>query len=240
MSCSYYSKSVALLLVTPCNLMSAKISFMKKLLLLLIAVSTFNSLKAQSAKAKSSSGGSKCFNENTKIINIGVGFFGTSYYRYGRSGAYKYQQSPAISASYEHALPEKIGPGYIGVGAFIGYRTAYYRFDDYYYNNERYYYKHQWTYSFWALRAAYHLEDLCTDKGEVYFGSSIGIRAQKYRFETNSTDPYSNNYRLSDGSIWLGWSVFAGGRYYFTDHLGLYGELGYGITWFTLGMSIKL
>ena len=34
--------------------------------------------------------------------------------------------------------------------------------------------------------------------------------------------------------------LFAGARYYFTDNFGVMGELGYGIAWLKLGVSLKV
>ena len=198
-----------------------------------------HTLKAQDHKAKSGSSGGTCFTGNSNVLNLGVGFFGGSYYKYGKNGSYKYSVSPAFSASFEHGLPEKIGPGYIGIGFYLGYRTATYRFDDFYYLNNRYYYEHKWTYSFWAIRGVYHVEELMTDNAELYFGSNLGIRYVKYSYNTNSIDPFANNYKLNEASIRPSLSLFAGGRYYFTKNIGAFLEIGYGITWLTGGLAFK-
>jgi hypothetical protein len=35
------------------------------------------------------------------------------------------------------------------------------------------------------------------------------------------------------------YDLFAGARYYFTDNLAVMGELGYGIAWLKIGVSLK-
>jgi hypothetical protein len=197
---------------------------------------------AQTGKNKApaaSSSGDKCFGAGTNVVNAGVGFWGGRYYRYGRSGAYVYRSSPALNLSFEHGLNKMVGPGYLGVGAYLGYQRSYYRYDDYYYNNNKYYYKHSWTYMVLAFRAAYHAEALMTENAELYFGASAGLRFQTYRFESNSSDPDLYRYQLSDRNIHAAYSVFVGGRYYFTENIGAFAELGYGISWLTAGVSFK-
>lgn len=214
------------------------------LLLAVIIMCSATPAKSQEKTSAASSGGLS-FDGGTKLLNIGVGLGGRAYYNYGRSGPYKYRSTPAFSISYEQALPKKLGPGYLGLGGYFGFQHASYRYDyDYYnFNNnnyDKYYYKHSWNYFLIAARGAYHLDVLNWDKGEVYFGTLIGLRIQTYNFESNNPDPYYNNYRLNEGSMYPTWSFFAGGRYYFTDQIGAFMELGYGVSYLTLGATIKL
>ncbi|MBK9284209.1 MAG: hypothetical protein IPM51_07785 [Sphingobacteriaceae bacterium] len=208
-------------------------------LCILILFSTHSTQAQKDNKQKSASSGGSCFAGNNSVINLGVGFFSSVTYRYGKNGSYKYTQTPALSLSYEYGLPEKIGPGHVGVGAYFGYRAATYRFDDFYYLNNRYYYEHKWTYSYWAIRGVYHLDDLMNDKAELYFGTTLGIRYTKYKFNPNSNDPFLYNYELRESAVRPNISLFAGGRYYFTENIGAFLEIGYGITWLTGGLALK-
>lgn len=203
-----------------------------------------NSSKSSSSNSSSASdknSGVGCFNESSKIINIGIGFGSRGYYSYNRGIlGYSYHSSPAISLSYEQALKQKVGPGYLGVGAYLGYQSAYLQYDNYYYNNNKYYYRHSWKYMLFSARAAYHLDELNFEKGELYFGAIIGLRYQSYSYETNSIDPNRYDYQLSNNSLYPSWSLFVGGRYYFTPKIAVFGELGYGISYLTGGISFKL
>jgi hypothetical protein len=210
------------------------------LAVLLFAIASVSAQTDKKRKDNSPSGsGEKCFNENTRVINLGVGFFGGRYYNYGKNGAFTYRRSPAIGISYEQAIPNKVGPGYLGLGAYFSYQTAWYRYDDWYYNGNKYYYRHNWTYMFFGIRAAYHADALCTDKAELYFGAVGGLRVQKYSYETNSLDPDYNAYALRQRTVYPGGSLFLGGRYYLTPNLGIYLELGYGMSYLTGGVSFK-
>ena len=219
------------------------------LLLLLAVIIMCSAAPARAQEKKNdtspSGSGAGCFDGSSRLLNIGVGLGGVSYYNYGRSGPYKYTRTPAFSISYEQALGEKVGPGYIGLGGYFGFQHASYRYDwnGYYYNFQYndYYYKHSWNYFLLAARGAYHPDVLNWEQGEVYFGTTLGLRIETYKFSTNNPDPAWNNaYRLSEGRVNLAWAVFAGGRYYFTDKVAGFMELSYGISYLTVGATIKL
>ena len=191
-----------------------------------------------------SGGGSQSFDESTHIINLGVGF-GANYYS-GYSGyGYGYRSSPAFSISYEQALSKKVGPGYIGVGAYFGFQTASSTYNYYYnknnnYNNQYYYSKNSWSNFLVGARAAYHWDVLNFEKVDIYGGLMLGARIQTYSYETNNPDPfYADFYRLNQGSTYLSFSVFAGARWYFANKVALFGEFGYGISYATVGLSFK-
>jgi hypothetical protein len=214
-----------------------KHTFCLSLIFLLLSFSGFS--QSKNKKNASASTGGHCFDENSKIINLGAGFFGSYYYLYSRSGVYSYHGTPAFSISYEQALP-KLGPGYLGVGGYFGYQKFWYRFNDYYYKGNQYYYTHNWTYMFIAARAAYHPEALMTDKAELYFGLSAGLRINKYTFQSNTPDPDIYYYELHQRSIYPAASLFVGGRAYLSPKIALYAELGYGMSWLRGGVSFKL
>ena len=185
--------------------------------------------------------GSKSFDEKTHIINLGVGF-GMNYYGGYAGNGYNYRSSPAFSISYEQAIPKKLGPGYLGIGAYLGFQTANTTYN-YYYNkhgyNNNYYYKNSWNNFMVAARAAYHWDVLNFKKADIYAGVLIGVRIQTYDYITNNPDPYADNYRLNQGSAYPSFSVFAGARWYFAKHVALFGEFGYGISYVTGGLSFK-
>ncbi len=90
-----------------------------------------------------------------------------------------------------------------------------------------------------AARGAYHLDFLNFKKAELYGGALIGLRIETYSYETNNPDPRAFDYRVSRGSVFPTFSVFVGGRWYFAKNIGLFGELGYGISYVTGGISFK-
>ena len=210
-------------------------------ILLFVALSLNAQNKKNNGTTSAASSGDKCFSQNTNVLNFGVGFFGNSYYSYRNNRNYYYHSTPAVSVSFEHAIPKPAGPGLLGIGAYIGYQSTYFRYDkNYYYNNNYYYRKDSYRNTMIGFRAAYHLDALNFEKGEVYFGLIAGIRLSTYRYYTNDPDPnvYVSTYRQVNPAS----SFFVGGRYYFTSNIGVFGELGFGYNYYsalTAGISVK-
>ena len=223
------------------------------LLLLLTIVSfseaiTFDKKDPFKIKNDKSSDHIGCFDENTHLINLGIGFGGGNYYKGVKGSAYIHKISPAISLTYEQAWKPKLGPGFLGIGAYLGYQHASYRYNygysNYYYNGQfyngtGYYYEHNWNYIMIAARSAYHWDVLNSEKAEVYAGVLIGMRIQTYSYNSNDPTPYRNNYELNESNIYPAYSLFAGARWYFAPKFALFGEVGYGISYLTGGVSFK-
>ena len=220
---------------------------MKKIILFIVILALvspsfageFPTKKRTYSLLKKDDGGEKCFDENTHIINIGIGFGSRSYHSIYKGSGYNYGRTPAFSLTYEQPWKQKLGPGYLGIGAYLGFQHEYYDYDNYYlFNNSTYYYHHNWNYYMVAARGVYHWDVLNTKNAEVYAGVIIGMRFQTHSYQTNdpgNNDPYS--YRSS--FAYPAYSVFAGARWYFAKHFGFFGEAGYGISYVTGGFSIK-
>ena len=219
---------------------------MKKLLLIITAIvlcfpsmaDNFPLKKEKKSFLKKDDGGEKCFNESTHILNLGVGFGSRSYHSLYLGGGYSYGITPAFSLTYEQAYPKKLGPGYLGVGAYFGFQHEYYKYDYAYLFSNTYYYHHSWNYYMVAARGAYHWDVLNAKNAEVYAGVIIGLRFQTHHYETNdpsNKDPYS----YTQSFAYPAYSAFAGARWYFAKNFGLFAEVGYGISYATGGFSIK-
>src|SRR3954470_17833604 len=157
---------------------------MKKSLLILFTIAA--SIFANSANAQ-------CYDENTHLINLGIGF-GNSYYHFDHRKGFDEGRTPIFVLSYEQPLPKKVGPGYIGVGAYLSFQNAHqsYTYPDYVYNGIHYYddayYQHNWNYYVIAARGAYHWDVLNSDKAEVYAGTIIGVRINSYNYKYHNID----------------------------------------------------
>ena len=123
--------------------------------------------------------------------------------------------TPPINASYEFGITDKIS-----LGAFAGYASQ--KIDlgiaDWKYN-----------YILAAAKGAYHF-DFGVEKLDPYAGVLLG-----YNIASVSTS--SNLPGASAGGVL--WGAHAGARYYLTPAIGVFGELGYGISWLQVGVSFK-
>ncbi|WP_317898352.1 hypothetical protein [Aurantibacillus circumpalustris] len=176
-----------------------------------------------------------CYDEHTHLLNFGVGF--GSFYNRGIGTGFSSSTSPAFSVSYEQAYPKKLGPGYLGVGAYVGFITSYSRNDNY--NNTTYYYEHRWNYMMIAARGVYHWDVLNFKKGDIYGGVLIGVRITTYTYKSNSNDPNINIYKRNDAGVLPAGSVFAGARWYLTKNIAVFGEAGYGVSLLNGGITLK-
>lgn len=178
----------------------------------------------------------KCYDENTRILNFGIGLNGRSYY--SGIGSNTYSKSPTFSLTYEKASPKKYGPGYLGVGAYVGYDNA--RYQNTYDLSKNYYYEHNWNYITIAARGVYHWDLLNFEKADIYGGALVGIRIQSYKYASNDPGPNANdNIIKNQGNAFPLLSVFTGARWYLAKSYAVYSEIGTGVSYFTVGLSYK-
>ena len=167
------------------------------------------------------SGQESMFNVGDKVVNIGLGLGSTFY-----SGLYYKSTVPPLSISFEKGIVDEVfEKGVIGIGAYAGYSGYKYEFMDW-----------GWRYTTFILgaRGAFHYPVI--EKLDTYSGLLIGYQiVSSKEFGTLGT---GFNYSASGSHVT--WSWFVGGRYYFSDNLGAFLELGYGITYLNLGLAIKL
>lgn len=154
------------------------------------------------------------FDKGDKVLSLGIGL-GASYDYHWSS--YYSPTSPVFWATGDYCLREDLGPGNLGVGAVIAFATYKYKAGDV---------VHRYGRFMIGGRGTYHFTDL-VDKLDLYGGISLGAK-------------FGDTYYHADPSDYILGEVFAGVRYYFTDNFSAMSELGYGISWFKLGVSLKL
>ena len=160
------------------------------------------------------------FNLGDKVVSLGIGFGSTLY-----SGSYYSRGVPPLSFAYEQAIKDDIlEKGVIGVGGWLGYTS--YKYDylgwGYKYSN----------FIFGAL-GAFHYPLL--DKLDTYVGIGLGYNiATAKEFGTNPGWDYNST---SGGFVFAG---MVGARYYFVEKFAAFAQVGYGVSYFTIGVSIRL
>jgi hypothetical protein len=169
------------------------------------------------------------FNNGDNVLSPGVGF-GSSL------GNYTYStQTPAISLQYEHGNWDVGGPGVISLGGYLGYKSYSNNYADVFYG-----YTQKWTWLIIGLRSAYHFNMINAKNVDLYGGLMLSYNILTYKYSSAYTNSYYEN--LYHGSYGSGFSLslYIGGRYYFTDNVAAFLELGYGISNATIGASFRL
>ena len=172
------------------------------------------------------------FQEGDNVLGVGVGLLGG--YGVGWSGS-DYSQTPAINLHFDHGMGE-LGPGTWGLGGYVGYKSASYKAR--YFNFYQYDYRYTWLVI--GARGTWHYNEWHgNDKLDTYGGIMLAYRGVSYKDETDYGSQGNLSHYTYSGSG-LGFSGFVGARYYFSDQIGAYGELGYGLSWLQVGLAVKL
>ena len=121
-----------------------------------------------------------------------------------------------------------LGPGILGIGAFVGYQGAAYDLGG----------GDKWKYTdlMLTLRGAFHYPVL--PNFDAYGGLSLGLR----HLGTSFSGPSGTSYNSigSEASInEAALNLFVGGRYFFTPSIGAFAELGYDQTYLKAGLAVK-
>ncbi|HVZ96140.1 MAG TPA: hypothetical protein VG847_04645 [Chitinophagaceae bacterium] len=166
------------------------------------------------------------FVKGTNIASVGVGFGSTILNYTGAS------QTPAISLQYEKGVWDVGGPGVISLGGYAGFKG--YKYSG---KSGTYVWDQKWNYTVIGVRSAYHYNGIKNDKVDVYGGLMLSYNIVNYKY----TDNVGNSGLYSTGSYGsgVGLTAYIGGRYFFTDNIAAMAELGYGVSYFTIGASLK-
>lgn len=182
---------------------------MKKLIFVAIALAASTTLYAQQ------------FQKGTNLLGVGIGL-GSSL------GGFTYgSQAPAISLQYERGIWDIGGPGVISLGGYAGRKSFKYSGDGY---------TQKWGYTIIGVRSAYHYNGIKSDKFDVYAGLMLSYNILNYSYKDNDGNNVSG--AGSYGSA-AGFTAFIGGRYFFTQKVAAFAELGYGVSYLTLGIAFK-
>ncbi len=183
---------------------------MKRFALLLIAVLTLGF----AAQAQST------FSKGTTTTNLGLGIGGSLF-----SSDYNVLLPP-LSIGVDHSIADKLfdGKGSIGIGGYLG--SEVYRikgFD-----------KSIWNQTLIGPRGSLHYQFV--DNLDTYASLMLGLYIASWNYNTN----IPNGPTKTKGSdTTFGWGVHLGARYYLSDNWAVMGELGYGLTYLTLGATYR-
>lgn len=172
------------------------------------------------------------FHEGADMLGVGVGILGG--YNAGWHGAGAHQ-SPALNLHYDHGMG-KLGPGTWGLGGYLGFKTASYRA----WHHQLVHLDYRYTYLVLGVRGTWHYNEWHGDSNlDTYAGLMLAYNSVTFRNRTDyNSYTYLDNYRYSGSGLGLG--AYVGARYFLSDQIGVYGELGYGLTWLQAGLAIRL
>lgn len=157
------------------------------------------------------------FSKGESALNIGIGI-GHSYGGYGVS-------IPPLSVAYDYSLVSNLingNNGAITLGAYGAYTSASYRYDGFAAGSA--------SHTVLGVRGMFHYQ--FAPKLDTYAGLMLGYHIASYSSNING---YPG---ISGSGIDLG--VLLGARYFFTDHVGMFTELGYSLPYWNLGVTFKL
>lgn len=161
------------------------------------------------------------FDKGTKVLNLGIGFGGNYYSSWSGSS-----HTPLLAASFDVSiLDEVLEKGSIGVGGYIGYQSAKYDYSGGY----------GWKQNSLLIgpRGTFHYPFI--DKLDTYAGLLLGYHYVNWKYTGNWGGIEQDN---AASSIYF--SGFIGARYYFTEKIGAYLELGSGsLGLANIGVAIK-
>ncbi|MBU2494152.1 MAG: hypothetical protein KJ571_16110 [Bacteroidetes bacterium] len=155
------------------------------------------------------------FQKDSKQINAGIGF--------GLPGIYGDSDLPPVSVGFQYGIDEKIS-----IGGIVGLSTSSY--SDGWYNDN---YKWSFTYFIIGARGEYHFL-----KNEDKFDAYAGVTLAYNNVSVSEPSGYNGLYTY-DGSYMI-YGAHVGGRYAFSETLGAFAEIGYGIGYLTFGVSYNL
>lgn len=147
--------------------------------------------------------------QGVNLLNVGIGI-GTYYV------------GLPFGASFEHGFSKDISGG-----VFIDYSS--HNYGSYYGGNSKL------NIFYGGVRASYHFGELFkieNNKFDPYGGASLGYHHISWSYD--GSDSVNTPY---DNSIFFG--VHAGARYLFSDHVGGFAEVGYGVAAVKLGATFK-
>lgn len=165
------------------------------------------------------------FNVGDNVGSLGIGFGSSLAHRFGSSG-------PGIALQLEHGMWDVEGPGTISLGGYLGYNSFSSRYGI---PGSIYSYKVRSSYMILGVRSAYHYHGLDIKELDLYGGLMLSLNI----YSESRTSDFNGNYVYvgPDAGTSLSPSLYVGARYYFTENLAAYGELGYGISFFTVGAA---
>jgi len=192
---------------------------MKKVNLILTAAILLFAMVATNIQAQDAT-----FGKGVKVVNLGLGLGSTL-------GGYGYAtEIPPISVSLDWGIIDElfnVENLSLGVGGYLGYSSNKWTWSGADYG-------WRYTYVIPGVRGTVHYQ-LPVEKLDTYAGLMLGYNIVTHK--EFGTWAGANTYSASASTAEF--SAYAGARYYFTNSIAAFAELGYGIAYLNIGLSLK-
>lgn len=159
--------------------------------------------------------------QNVAQVGIGIG---------GIGGFYGTSSLPVISAGVEFGIHE-----FVSVGGILGYSTSKYEYP-FIFVGQKGVYSYKYSYITIAGRGSYHLP-LDIQNTDLYAGVGLGYTIVSSKVDGKT--PSGLVIAGASGSYFF-FGVHAGGRYYFSQSVAGYAELGYGFGILNVGVAFRI
>lgn len=206
---------------------------MKKITFMIIAIALF-SVGKLSAQAEEESG--QAFEQGKIVVSAGYGFpnFTKLYFKaFQNYGGYTTTGVGPVHFKFEYAIADKIG-----LGLSINYSSYKVEWD---YTDSAYSYtKYKEGFKGSSISAILRMNVhfATSEKLDPYFGIGVGYRTNSFSYY--NTDPfYRGTARVTGAIIPVGFETTLGLRYFFTENIGAYMEMGVAKSLIQGGVSIK-
>jgi hypothetical protein len=163
-------------------------------------------------------------NDNILSISVGLGSF------YKSSDSFN-KESPTLGLMYERALPLEWERAVIGIGCYAGARSLVSK------NSSGFlYYDKHYTFIIGGLRSSFHYNEWFRSYD---LDSYAGIMYSYCIFSLPDKSDYVTGADIPKKKSGTGPSIYAGLRYYLDKSWAVYGEVGFGLSYLTLGACAK-
>ena len=174
----------------------------------------------------------QAYSEGKNNIHIGIGFpslLGSSTSAFSGFGGFSSSSTPPMHVVFEHGFTE-----HISGGLYIGYTGDKVRYSDFLTPALT----TGWdeTYLIIGARGSYHF--MTGDHFDPYVTLMLGYESASFKWYYS--DPtYVPLVTTTVNPSGVGFSGSIGMNYLFSDNVGIFAELGYGIAIFNVGLSLK-
>jgi hypothetical protein len=163
---------------------------------------------------------SQTYKKGVNNLNVGIGT--------GLAGIYGDADFPPISVGFQYGFHEKIS-----IGGIVGYSASTYGYGYGFFGNQNW----EWTYTYLVIgaRGEYHFVDVDVSDLDLYGGITLA-----YNIVSVDEPAGWSGFGYSAETSYLLYGFHAGARYLFTPNIGIFGELGYGLGYITVGLNVRL